>query len=73
MGGAGRLAQGRLGAVACASESLGLGQPPNVHVTAILAKHYFHQSNFYFGSIMFIQTNLLRIFKALFRNVCRPN
>ena len=37
---------GRLGAGACASEILGVGQSSNVN--AITGTHYFHQSNFYF-------------------------
>ena len=39
-------APGRLGAGACASEILGVGQSSNVY--AIKGTRYFHQSNFYF-------------------------
>src|SRR6218665_2067196 len=39
-------APGRLGASACASEILGIGQSSNVY--AITGTRYFHQSNFHF-------------------------
>jgi len=35
-----------LGAGACASEILGVGQSSNVNTITVM--HYFHQSNFYF-------------------------
>src|SRR6218665_3938873 len=58
-------AQGRLGAGACASEILGVGQSSNVY--AISGKHCFHQSNFYFRQhrLYPVKIYLLRIFALI--------
>ena len=55
--------QGRLGAGACASELLGIGQSSNV--IAISGKHYFHQSKFYFRQHHFHSEKIY-----LLRNFC---